>query len=214
MLRDALSHAKKARHFILGEMAKVIASPRAELSPYAPRIHTMRIPVDKIGDLISPKGKHITEIIDSTGVEIDVEDDGLVSITSTDAQAMEKAKEWIHNLTREIKAGERFEGKVTRILDFGAFVELTPNVEGMVHISQFKEERIDSISEVVKVGDVIPVIVTEIDDMGRINLSHKAALPGAKPYSAAEHKASRLSKPHSRRSSSRNHGHRPRSPRR
>lgn len=174
----ALEQARRARLYILDEMAKVIAEPRAELSPYAPRIEIMRIPVDKIGDLIGPKGKHINEIIEQTGAEIDIEDDGLVSITSNDPAAMAKVKEWVHNMTREIKPGERFEGRVTRIMDFGAFVELVPGVEGMVHISQFREERIASIHDVVKAGDVIPVLVTEIDAMGRINLSHKAALPG------------------------------------
>lgn len=178
ILSKALEQAKQARLHILDAMDAVISQPRADLSPYAPRIFTMRIPVEKIGDLIGPKGKHINEIIEQTGVEIDIDDDGLVSITSNDGQAMEKAKEWVHNLTREIKAGERFEGRVTRIMDFGAFVELVPNVEGMVHISQFSEERIESIHDVVKVGDIIPVLVTEIDSMGRINLSHKAALPG------------------------------------
>ncbi len=178
ILSEALAQAKQARLEILDTMDAAIAEPRQDLSPYAPRIFTMRIPVEKIGDLIGPKGKHINEIIEQTGVEIDIDDDGLVSITSNDGQAMEKAKEWVHNLTREIKAGERFEGRVTRIMDFGAFVELVPNVEGMVHISQFRDERIDSINEIVKVGDVIPVIVVEIDSMGRLNLSHKAALPG------------------------------------
>ncbi len=185
ILQQALAQAKQARLHILDAMDAVIAAPRAELSPYAPRIFTMRIPVEKIGDLIGPKGKHINEIIEQTGVEIDIEDDGLVSITSNDGQAMEKAKEWVHNLTREIKEGERFEGRVTRIMDFGAFVELVPNVEGMVHISQFRDERIESIHDVVKVGDVIPVVVVEIDSMGRINLSHKAALPGGNAEPAA-----------------------------
>ncbi|MEX2054684.1 MAG: polyribonucleotide nucleotidyltransferase [Candidatus Andersenbacteria bacterium] len=178
ILSAALAQAKQARLHILDAMDAVISAPRADLSPYAPRIFTMRIPVEKIGDLIGPKGKHINEIIESTGVEIDIDDDGLVSITSNDGQAMEKAKEWVHNLTREIKAGERFEGRVTRIMDFGAFVELVPNVEGMVHISQFRDERVEDIHDVTKVGDIIPVLVIEIDSMGRINLSHKAALPG------------------------------------
>ena len=159
-------------------MNAVIDKPRPELSPYAPRIEIMRIPVEKIGDLIGPKGKHINQIVDETGVEIDIEDDGLVSITAVDPLAMAKAKEWVHNLTREIKAGEKFEGRVTRIMDFGAFVEIVPGVEGMVHISQFRDERINKVDDVVKVGDMIAVIVTEIDSMGRINLSHKAALPG------------------------------------
>lgn len=193
----ALEQAKAARLHILAEMAKVLAEPRADLSPYAPRIEIMRVPVDKIGDLIGPKGKHINEIIEQTGVEIDIEDDGLVSITSNNPAAMAKAKEWVHNMTREIKPGERFEGRVSRIMDFGAFVELVPGVEGMVHISQFREERIESINSVVKVGDVIPVVVSEIDSMGRINLSHKATLPGgnANPSSGNARRPPRKSGP-------------------
>jgi len=179
ILAAALEQARQARLQILEAMNKVISEPRQEMSPYAPRIELIRIPVEKIGDLIGPKGKHINEIIEQTGVEIDISDDGLVSITSNEEQAMAKAKEWVHNLAREIPAGEKFEGRVTRIMDFGAFVELVPGVEGMVHISQFRDERIDKINDVVKVGDVIPVVVVEIDQMGRINLSHKAALPGA-----------------------------------
>jgi len=179
ILSQALEQAKQARLEILKTMNAVIAEPRAELSPYAPRIETIQVPVEKIGDLIGPKGKHINEIIEQTGVEIDIDDDGLVSITSNDSAAITKAKEWVHNMTREIQPGERFEGKVTKIMDFGAFVELVPGVEGMVHISQFSDKRIDKINDVVSVGDVIPVVVIEIDSMGRVNLSHKAALtPG------------------------------------
>lgn len=178
ILHDALEQAQKARLHILQAMNAVIAAPRPDLSPYAPRIITLRVPVEKIGDLIGPKGKHINAIIEETGVDIDIEDDGLVSITSNNPEAMAKAREWVHNMTREIKAGERFTGKVTRVMDFGAFVELTPNVEGMVHISQFRPERVENIHDVVKTGDMLPVIVTEIDSMGRINLSHKATLPG------------------------------------
>lgn len=178
ILSKALDQAKQARLQILETMAETLAEPRAELSPHAPRIEVIRIDVAKIGDLIGPKGKYINEIIEQTGVEIDIDDDGLVSITSNDPAGMEKAKEWVHNMTREILPGEKFDGKVTRLMDFGAFVELTPGVEGMVHISQFRDERVDKINDVVKVGDSLPVVVTEIDQMGRINLSHKAALPG------------------------------------
>jgi polyribonucleotide nucleotidyltransferase len=198
ILSDALAQAKKARLEILSAMNAVIDKPRTELSPYAPRIETMRIPIEKIGDLIGPKGKHINQIVDETGVEIDIEDDGLVSITAVDPIAMAKAKEWVHNLTREIKAGERFEGRVTRIMDFGAFVELVPNVEGMVHISQFRDERVNRIEDVVKVGDIISVLVVEIDSMGRINLSHKAALPGGNSQpSGGQGKPDRGSRPRS-----------------
>lgn len=174
ILANALEQAKQARLFILGEMNKVIAEPRAELSPYAPRIHTVQVPVDKIGDLIGPKGKHINAIIEETGVDISIEDDGRVCITTNDAMAMEKAKQWVYNMTREIKVGERFDGKVVKIMDFGAFVELVPNVDGLVHISQFRDERVNRVDDVVKVGDIIPVVVTEIDSTGRISLSHKA----------------------------------------
>lgn len=176
ILSQALEQAKKARLHILGEMGKVLASPRPDLSPYAPRIHTVQVPVDKIGDLIGPKGKHINAIIEETGVDISIEDDGMVCITTNDALAMEKAKQWVYNMTREIKVGERFDGKVVKIMDFGAFVELVPNVDGLVHISQFRDERVNKVDDIVKVGDIIPVVVTEIDSTGRISLSHKATL--------------------------------------
>ncbi len=178
ILAEALEQAKKARLHIMEAMNEAIGEPRAEMSQYAPRIHTIRVDVEKIGDLIGPKGKHINEIIEQTGVEIDIDDDGLVSITTNDAEAMEKAIKWVNNMTREIIVGERFDGKVTRIMDFGAFVELVPNTDGMVHISQFRDDRVDNIHDVVKVGDILPVVVIEIDQMGRINLSHKAAMGG------------------------------------
>jgi polyribonucleotide nucleotidyltransferase len=182
ILSKALSQAREARLFILKTMNQVIAEPRAELSKYAPRIETVKIDPEKIGELIGPKGKNINEIIEKTGVEIDIDDDGIVSITSTESEGMAQALEWVKNMTREIKVGEKFEGKVTRLMDFGAFVELVPGSEGLVHISQFRDERVNDIHDVVKVGDIIPVVVVEIDAMKRINLSHKAALPGAKPY--------------------------------
>ena len=186
VLSAALAQAKKARLEILDAMNAVLPAPRSEMSPYAPRIETIKVDTEKIGDLIGPKGKHINAIIDETGVEIDISDDGIVSITSNDVQAMAKAKDWVNNMTREIQPGERFEGKVTRLMDFGAFVELIPGtgVEGMVHISQFREERVEDIHDVAKVGDIIPVVVIEIDSMGRINLSHIAAVnPAYKPGS-------------------------------
>lgn len=183
ILARALEQAKKARLFILDAMNQVISSPRADLSPYAPRIYTVRIPVDKIGDLIGPKGKHINAIIEETGVDISIEDDGLVAITSNDPIAMEKAKQWVYDMTREIKVGERFDGKVVKIMDFGAFVELIPNVDGLVHISQFRDERVNKVDDVVKVGDIIAVVVTEIDSTGRISLSHKATLKN-QPYNS------------------------------
>ncbi len=190
ILSQALAQARRAREFILDKMSQVIAQPRAELSPYAPRIELVKIDPSKIGELIGPKGKNINEIIEKTGVEIDIDDDGLVSITSTDQKGMSEALDWVKNMTREIKVGEKFDGRVTRIMDFGAFVELIPGAEGMVHISQFRDERVNNIHDVVKVGDIIPVVVIEIDAMKRINLSHKAALPGAKLPSKTDHKNS------------------------
>ncbi len=178
ILSAALEQAKQARLYLIDAMAEIISEPRPELSPYAPRIETLRVPVEKIGDLIGPKGKHINDIIEQTGVEIDIEDDGLVSITSNDGEAMQKAIDWVKNMTKEVVVGEKYHGKVTRIMNFGAFVELIPGTEGMVHISEFSDQRIDKVEDVVKVGDIIPVIVVEIDAMGRVNLSHKAALPG------------------------------------
>jgi polyribonucleotide nucleotidyltransferase len=174
ILSDALEQAKQARLHILEQMNAVISAPRAELSKYAPRIHTMRISVEKIGDLIGPKGKNINEIIEQTGANISVEDDGLVSIVTNDGDAMEKAKKMVSDLTRVIKAGDTFEGKVVKIMDFGAFVQLLPNVDGLVHISQFQDERVDDVNDIVKVGDILPVVVLEVDTIGRINLSHKA----------------------------------------
>ncbi len=176
ILTQALNQAREARLHILEKMQEVLPTHRSDLSPYAPRIHTMKVPIEKIGDLIGPKGKHINAIIEETGVDISIEDDGLVSITSNDPIAMEKAKQWVHNMTREIKEGERFDARVVKIMDFGAFAELLPNVDGLIHISQFRDERVNNINDVVKVGDILPVIVMEIDATGRISLSHKEAL--------------------------------------
>ena len=203
ILSQALGQAREARLFILDKMSQVIAEPRAELSPYAPRIETIKIDPAKIGEVIGPKGKNINEIIEQTGVEIDIDDDGLVSITSTEPEGMAKALEWIKNMTREIQVGEKFDGRVTRVMDFGAFVELIPGTEGMVHISQFRDERVDDIHDVVKVGDVLPVVVVEIDAMKRINLSHKAALPGAQPYTKPNRPPRTSKRPFSRPSSPR-----------
>ena len=132
---------------------------------------------DKIRDVIGPGGKIINEIIDETGVEIDIEDDGLVMITSVEAEAAAKAQEWIENLTKEVEPGEKYEGTVTRIMDFGAFVEILPGQEGMVHISELAPHRVEKVTDVVKVGDRVKVKVKEIDEMGRINLSRKALMP-------------------------------------
>lgn len=183
MVDETLDRALTARIHILDEMEKIIAAPRPELSPYAPRVITIKINPDKIRDVIGPGGKVINEIIEKTGVEIDIEQSGLVFITSVSAESAQKAVDWVKNLTHEVTAGEVFEGKVTRILDFGAFVEILPKQEGMVHISELAPFRVRAVTDILKVGDIIPVKVINIDDMGRINLSLKQA-PG---YSAEKY---------------------------
>ncbi len=171
ILRDTLIQAKQARLHILKTMNETIASPRANLSPFAPRILTIQINPDKIRDVIGPGGKVINEITAQTGVKIDIEDSGLIFVTSTDEASSQKALEWIKNLTHEITAGEVYQGKVTRIINFGAFVEILPGQEGLVHISELAPFRVERVDDIVKVGDKVTVKVKNIDDMGRINLT-------------------------------------------
>ncbi|NTW15486.1 MAG: polyribonucleotide nucleotidyltransferase [Candidatus Moranbacteria bacterium] len=175
-LAKALTQAKESRLFILGKMLEALPEPRKEMSPYAPRIITLRINPDKIRDVIGPGGKMINRIIDETGVSIDIEDDGSVFITSTDETSAKEATEWIRNLTREVKAGELFQGRITRLMNFGAFAEVLPNQEGLIHISELADYRVEKVEDIVKVGDVVPVVVKEIDAQGRINLSRRMAL--------------------------------------
>ena len=176
MLEAVLMQAKGNRAEILEKMLATLPEARTTLSPYAPRIIVLHINPEKIRDVIGPGGKMINRIIDETGVEIDIEDDGSVFVTSPDEVSSKKAVEWINNLTREVKPGELFQGRVTRLMNFGAFVEVLPNQEGLVHISELANERVERVEDIVQVGDIIPVIVKNIDDQGRINLSRKAAL--------------------------------------
>ena len=176
ILKAALAQAKEARLFILDKMAEVIAEPRPELSPYAPRLVTMQIDPDKIRDVIGTGGKTIRSIIAETGVEIDIKDDGTVYIASVDLEAANKAVKRITELTKEVEVGEVYEGTVTRIAKFGAFVEILPGKEGLIHISKLAKERVANVEDVVKVGDVVQVKVIEIDQQGRINLSRRALL--------------------------------------
>jgi polyribonucleotide nucleotidyltransferase len=173
ILQEALVRAKKAREEILDKMEKVLPGPRPHLSPYAPRILTLQIHPEKIRDVIGPGGKVINEIIDETGVQIDIEQSGRVFITSEREDSAKKAADWIRNITREARVGEVFQGKVKRIVDFGAFVEIWPGQDGLVHISQLAPWRVGKVTDVVKVGDVVPVKVISIDEQGRINLSMK-----------------------------------------
>jgi len=171
VIEDALDQSFDARLKILEAMGKVIAKPRENLSPYAPRVEIFTIPVDKIRDVIGPGGKVINDIIDKTGVTIDIEQDGTVSISSEDAASLVKATKIIKGLTKKVEVGEIYTGKVVKILDFGAFVSLTPNQDGMVHISQIKKERVENIRDYLKEGDEVKVKVRNIDDKGRINLT-------------------------------------------
>lgn len=175
MLGLAIKQAKAARLEIMKVMLSAIPEPRKVMSPYAPRIITLHINPEKIRDVIGPGGKMINQIIDETGVSIDIEDDGLVFITSVDETSANTAVEWVKNITREVAVGEMFQGRVTRIMNFGAFAEVLPNQEGLIHISELADYRVEKVEDVVKVGDVIAVIVKEIDAQGRINLSHKMA---------------------------------------
>ncbi len=180
ILAQALQEAKPARIHIISKMKEAIATPRADLSPYAPRITSFMIKPDKIREVIGSGGKVINEIIASCpGVKIDIEDDGLVMVTSTDAESAKKAVEWIHNIVKEVEAGEIYEGKVVRLMDFGAFVEVLPGKDGLVHISQLANYRVNKVEDVCKIGDTMKVQVSEIDDQGRINLTHKPFAPAA-----------------------------------
>ena len=177
VLRTALKQAKVGRIHILNEMRKTISEPKPELSKYAPKIVTMNINPDKIRDVIGPGGKIITKIIDETGVKIDIEQTGEVFISGIDAEMIAKAQELINNIVAEAEVGETYTGKVTRIMNFGAFVEILPGKEGLLHISHIAHERVNKVEDVLNVGDEVTVKVTEIDEKGRVNLSRKALLP-------------------------------------
>jgi len=173
ILKESLERGKKARIQILEKINEVLEKPRSELSPFAPRILTLQINPEKIREVIGPGGRVINEIIEECGVSIDVEEDGKIFVTAEKEEAAKKAIVWIKNITREVKVGETFQGKVKRILDFGAFVEILPGQEGLVHISQLAPQRVKKVEDVVRIGDIIPVKVISIDEQGRINLSLK-----------------------------------------
>ena len=177
ILREALTQAKKARFEILEELTSTIAEPRKELSPYAPKIEMISIHPDKIKVVIGRGGETINSIIDETGVKIDIDQEGHVSIASTDATMIQRAKEIIEDLTREIEVGQVYEGTVRRIEKFGAFVEIAKGKDGLVHISELAHERVGKVEDVLALGDKVTVKVIEIDGQGRINLSRKALLP-------------------------------------
>ncbi len=177
VLRTALTQAKAGRIHILNEMRKTIDAPKPELSKYAPKIVTMNINPDKIRDVIGPGGKIITKIIDETGVKIDIEQNGEVFISGIDAQMIAKAQQLINDIVAEAEVGETYTGKVSRIMNFGAFVEILPGKEGLLHISHIAHERVNKVEDVLNIGDEVTVKVTEIDEKGRVNLSRKVLLP-------------------------------------
>ena len=176
VLETALAQAKEGRMHILGKMSEVIAAPRPDISQYAPRIITIYINPDKIRDVIGPGGKVIRQIVADTGARIEIDDDGRVDIATNDEDAAKKAIQIIEDLTQEAEIGRIYTGKVVRIMDFGAFVEILPGVDGLVHISQLDHHRVNKVTDVLKEGDEVRVKVIDIDKDGRIKLSRKEAL--------------------------------------
>lgn len=179
LLGEAMTQARNARLFILDKMAETISASRPELSPFAPRVLELKIDIEKIGALIGPGGRNIRAIIEETKTTIDVKNDGRVMIGSANEESTRRAVKMVEDLTREAKLGDIFTGKVTRILDFGAMVEILPGKEGLVHISELADHRVATVQDEVKLGDEVTVKVVEIDSLGRVNLSRRAAFAGA-----------------------------------
>ncbi|MGQ9708195.1 MAG: polyribonucleotide nucleotidyltransferase [bacterium] len=203
ILREAMEMANTARMQVLQVMDAVLERPRPEISRYAPRIVSLLIDRDKIGTVIGPGGKTIRKIIEQTGTTIDIEDDGTVTIAATNPDALQQAKEWVESLVAEVEVGKIYQGTVTRIMNFGAFVEILPGKEGMIHISQLGPERYRQVTDAVKVGDKVWVKVVEIDEQGRINLSRRKAMEerGEIPVSSDSGRAGHRAASQSRRPS-------------
>ena len=176
ILQDALTQAHEGRMFIMDKMMEEISVPRPEMSPYAPRIISMQIDPDKIRTVIGPGGKTINRIISETGVKIDINDEGLIYIAAPDMEAADKGVRAITLLLKEVEVGEIYDGKVTRLMTFGAFIEILPGKEGLLHISKMAKERVVKVEDVMNVGDIVKVKVTEIDGQNRINLTRKELL--------------------------------------
>jgi polyribonucleotide nucleotidyltransferase len=175
IFKEALESAKKARFQILDRIKQTLEKPRPELSQWAPRIYTIQIKPEKIREVIGPGGKIINEIIEKCSVAIDIEETGKIFVTAEKEEAAQKALEWIKNITHEVVTGEIFQGKIKRIMNFGAFAEILPGQEGLIHISQLAPYHVNKVEDVVKIGDIVPVKVISIDEQGRINLSLKEA---------------------------------------
>ena len=187
IMRQALSQARDGRIFILDKMLEVIPVPRPELRSFVPRITTVKVPVDKIGAIIGPGGKNIRALQEETNTKIDIDDDGTVYISATDGISEAAARERIESLTETPTVGHIYTGKVVRVADFGAFVQILPGIDGMVHISQLDSERVNKVEDVVNLGDEITVMVTAIDENGKIRLSRQAVLEGWTVEEALEH---------------------------
>jgi polyribonucleotide nucleotidyltransferase len=200
ILTIALEQARTARLYILDKMMQVIPAPRPELKPHAPRISVVQIPTDKIGAVIGPGGKTIRSIQEETGAKIDIAEDGTVFIASANGESARTARERIEALTESAVLGRIYTGKVVRVTDFGAFVEILPNIDGMVHISQLDTQRVNKVEDVVRLGDEITVMVTDIDEQGKIRLSRQAVLEGWTAEEAAEHDRPRGGRPSGNRS--------------
>jgi polyribonucleotide nucleotidyltransferase len=177
IMEEALTQAKEGRLHILGEMNKALATPRTELSKYAPRIVTVQIPVDKIGELIGPKGKNIRGIQEETGAELTVDDDGTVTIAAVGGESMERARQMVQAITAEAVVGETYEGTVKTVTAFGAFIEIMPGTEALLHVSEMRWERVEKPEDVCKKGDRVTVKLVDRDERGRLRLSMKALLP-------------------------------------
>jgi len=180
LIEKTIQQAKEARMIILDKMHAVMPTVRAEMSPYAPRIETIQIPQDKIGEIIGPGGKNIRRMIEESGVtSIDIEEDGKVIVASPDKDALEKAVNMIKALTEEPEVGKIYEATVKRIMNFGAFVEFIPGREGLVHVSELANKFVKDVNEIIKVGDKFKVKLMEKDEQGRFNLSKKQAEIGS-----------------------------------
>jgi polyribonucleotide nucleotidyltransferase len=177
-MKVSLAQAKQGRLHILGEMAKVISTSRTEMSEYAPRLLTMKIHPDKIREVIGKGGSVIQAITKETGTQIDIRDDGTIVIASVNAAAAQSAKERIESITSDVEPGRIYEGKVAKLMDFGAFVTIAPGKDGLVHVSQISNERVEKVSDKLKEGDIVKVKVLEVDKQGRIRLSIKAVEEG------------------------------------
>ena len=186
LLQSALEQAREARGQVLDVMASALPAPRPELSPYAPRLTILKIDPAKIGAIIGPGGKVIRRIQEETGVKIDIQDDGTVFIAATEGPAAQRARDMIEGLTETARVGQIYTGKVVRVTDFGAFIEILPGTDGMVHISQLASERVNRVEDVANLGDELTVMVTNVDDQGKIRLSRQAVLEGWTPEEALE----------------------------